>query len=128
MDIITNFYDKLFLYYYNLKKNSDSTPEYFPIIIISFAQATNLMFLVTFFFYLFKINFSSLPTIFLVAIIGTVVFNFYVYVNKGRKEIVLRKNMKLPLSFKVFSYFYVILSLALPLILIYFFNEFGKGF
>ena len=125
MDIITNFYDKLFLYYFNFKKNSDSTPEYFPIIIISFAQATNLMVLITFFFYFFKINFSSLPKIFLVAIIGTVVFNFYAYVTKGRKETILRKNIKLPLSFKIFSFFYVILSLAFPLVLIYFFNEFG---
>lgn len=94
MNILTSFYDKLFLYYYNLKKNSDNTPEYFPIIIISFGQAVNIMFLLTLFFYFLKIDFSSLPKVFLVVITGTTIFNYYLYVIKGRKEIVLKKNLK----------------------------------
>lgn len=121
--MLTNFYDKLFLYYYNLKKKNDSTPEYFPIIIISFGHATNLMFLLILFFYFFKIDFSSLPKVFLFTITGTVVFNYYLYINKGRKEIVLRKNLKLSLGFKVFSYIYILVSLWAPLLLIYFINE-----
>ena len=124
MKMLIDFYDRLFLYYYNLKKNSDSTPEYFPIIIISFEQAVNLMFFVTLFFYFFGIDFSILPKVFLVITAGTLIFNFYIYVTKNRKDIVLKKNMKLSLWFKILSYFYFVASLLSPLVLIYFLNEF----
>lgn len=128
MKLIINFYDRLFLYYYNLKKNSDDTPQYFPIIIISTAQAVNLFFFVIFFSYLLRIDYSTPLKIFLILDIGMVIFNFYVYQIKNRKENILTKNLKLSLKFKIFSYFYIIISLILPILLIYFFNEFGKGF
>lgn len=128
MDVLTNFYDRLFIYYYNLKKNSDDTPQYFPIIIISTGQAANLFFFVILFAYFLRVDYSVLLKIFLILDIGMVIFNFYVYQIKDRKEIVLKKNLKLSLRFKIFSYFYMIISLLSPLLLIYFFNEFGKGF
>ena len=126
--MLTNFYDRLFLYYYNLKKNSDDTPEYFPIIIISVGQTVNLMVFVIILYYFFRIDFSSLPKIFLITDIVILIFNYYVYQIKDRKETVLKKNIKLSFGFKIFSYLYVILSLLLPLLLIYFFNESGKRF
>ena len=124
MNHLINFYDKLFLYYYNLKKNSDDTPEYFPIIILSTAQAVNLFFIIILIFYLLKIDFSPLPEFFLVLDVGMIVFNFYWYQIKERKEIVLKKDLRLSLGFKIGSYLYVLVSIAAPLLLIYFLNEF----
>ncbi len=122
MNKLINFYDKLFLYYYNLKKNSDDTPQYFPIIIISSAQAVNLFFLFVLIFYILRIK--PLPEIFLVLDVGMILLNFYVYQIRDRKEIVLRKKLRLTLYFKIASYFYVLVSLAAPLLLIYFINEY----
>ena len=124
MDPLINFYDRLFLYYYNLKKNSDDTPQYFPIIILSTAQGFNLFFIVILIFYFLSVDFSSLPELFLGLDLGVLIFNFYIYQIKDKKEIVLKKNWKLSLGFKVFSYFYVITSIAAPLFLIYYLNEY----
>ncbi len=124
MDRLYNFYDKLFLYYYNLKKNSDDTPEYFPIIILSTAQAVNLSFIAVLIFYFLKINFSVLPETFLVISGSMLLFNYYLYSIKDRKEIVLRKQLRLTLFFKIASYFYILASLAAPLFLVYFINEY----
>ncbi len=124
MDQLLNFYDKLFLYYYNLKKNSDDTPEYFPIIILSTVQAVNLFFVLILIFYFLSIKFSPLPETFIVLDVVMTLFNFYLYQIKDRKDIVLRKNLKLTLFFKISSYFYFLASLAAPLVLIYFINEY----
>lgn len=127
MNMLTRFYDRLFLYYYNLKKNSDNTPEYFPIIIISTGQAANLFFFVILFSYFLRVDNSITLKIFLILDIGMIIFNYYVYQIKDRKSIVFKKNLKLSLGFKVFSYIYILASLWAPLFLIYFINEFGKG-
>lgn len=126
MNSLYNFYDKLFLYYYNIKKNDDDTPQYFPIIIISAAQSANIFLIVILIFYLLKIEFSSLPKFYLIFAIGTHIFNFYLYQIKNRKEIILTKNIKIPLVFKILSYFYFLASYASPLLLIYFINEYLK--
>jgi len=124
MNRLFNFYDKLFLYYYNLKKNSDDTPQYFPIIILSTAQAVNLLFMVILIFYFLRIEFSPLPIFFLVLAGGMLLFNFYLYQIRDRKEIVLQKQLRLTSFFKIVSYFYILASLAAPLFLIYFINEY----
>ena len=121
--MITNFYDRLFLYYYNLKKNSDDTPQYFPVIIITVAQTTNIFLFVIVLFHLLKIDFSTLPKVFLVLGGLVLIFNVYLYQIKERKEVVLRKDIKLSLLFKISSYFYVLASIFSPLFLIYFFKE-----
>ena len=126
MNRLINFYDKLFLYYYNLKKNSDDTPQYFPIIILSTAQAVNLSFIFILIFYFLRIDFSPLPELYLVLEGGALFFNFYLYQIRDRKEIVLRKRLRLTLFFKIASYFYILASLAAPLLLIYFINEYLK--
>lgn len=123
MNILTNFYDRLFLYYYNLKKKNDSTPEYFPIIIISTGQAANLFFFVILFSYFLRVDNSVTLKFFLILDIGMVVFNFYLYQIKDRKNIVFKRNLKLSIGFKVFSYIYILVSLWAPLFLIYFINE-----
>lgn len=127
MDIVINFYDKLFLYFYKLKKydKTESSPQVFPMIVISAAQTGNIFFIVICFFYLFRIDFSYLPNFFLLVAIIIYAFNFYIYQIKNRKEIVLRKNMKLSLGFKVFTYLYFLLSYLSPLYLMYLFIEYG---
>jgi hypothetical protein len=124
MHFIYNFYDKLFLYYYNLKKNDDDSPEYFPIIIVSTGQAVNIFFFVILLFYFLEIQFSFLPKIYLALHLGMVVFNYYLYEIKGRIEVLLKKNINLSMSFKVFSYIYFAISISSPFILIYFIQEY----
>jgi C4-dicarboxylate transporter len=123
MQLTYSFYDKLFLYYYNLKKNSDNTPQYFPIIILSTVQSVNIFLCLTLIFYIFKIQFSALPECFLILYIRMLIFNFYLYQIKDRKEIILKKNIKLSSGFKVCSYFYFAISFISPLILIFFLQE-----
>ena len=122
MKQIIHFYDKLFLYYYNLKKNSDDTPQYFPIIIISSTQAVNLFFL--FILISFISGTKPLPEVFIVLDLGMIMFNFYVYQIRERKKIVLQKKLRLTLFFKIASYFYVLASLVAPLLLYYLINEY----
>ena len=124
MNQLFTFYDKLFLYYYNLKKNSDDSPAYFPIIILSTAQAVNLFFIFILTFYIFRIEFSPLPESFIVLDIGMLIFNFYLYQIRDRKDIVLKKNLRLTLWFKIVSNLYVLTSLIAPFLLIYFLNEY----
>ena len=124
MDQLLNFYDKLFLYYYNLKKNSDDTPEYFPIIILSTVQAFNLFFILILTFYFLGIKFSPLPEILIVLDVGMTLLNFYLYQIRNRKDLVLGKELRLTLFFKISSYLYFLASLATPFFLIYFINEY----
>ena len=107
-----------------MKKNSDDTPQYFPIIIISIAQAVDLFFIAILTFYFFKIDFSSLPEFYLGLGFCVLLFNFHLYQIRDRKDVVLRKKLRLTLFFKIGSYFYFLVSLAAPLLLIYFINEY----
>jgi len=124
MKKLCNFYDKLFLQFYDLKKKSDNTAQYFPIIIISTTQALNLFFMVILIFYFLGIKFSLLPIFFLFITAATLLFNFYLYQIRDRKKIVLRKKLRLSFWFKTFSFFYILVSLAAPPFLIHFFNEY----
>lgn len=124
MEKIYNFYDKLFLYYYNLKKNSDDTPQYLPIIIISTVQSLNIFFFVILVYYFFRIDFSFLPKWFLIINIGVTILNFYQYQIKNRTEKIVRRKLEISLRFKIFSYFYFALSFISPLFFIYLINEY----
>lgn len=127
MNLLTNFYDKLFLYFYKLKKydDLDTTPEVFPMIVISAAQAGNVFFILICFFFLIGLDFSYLPKSFIFIAIIVYSFNFYIYQIKKRKNIILSKKIKLSLGFKFFTYFYFIFSYLSPFFLIYIFNEYG---
>jgi hypothetical protein len=123
MNQLLNFYDKLFLYCYDFKK-SRVTSLYFPLLVLSTAQAVNLFFLFILIFHILRIK-LPLREIFLGLEIGMILLNFYIYEIRNRTEIVLRKKLRLTLFFKIASYFYILASLSVPLILIYFINEYN---
>ncbi len=130
MNLLVNFYDRIFLYYYNLKKKNDSDPQYFPIIIISIEQAFNLITILIPLFYLTRNeNFiKKIPLIFIICYFIILALNFYKYQVKSRKEIIIQKNIKLSFKFKLFTYFYFIISILFPLFLIFILNDFfGRG-
>lgn len=124
MKSIINFYDQLFTYFYNLKKNSDDTPEYFPIIIITVGQTGNLLLLAILLFHILRIDFAFLPNFFLFLGVVVLVFNWYVYKFKERMEIILQRGLRITFGFRIFSYFYILISFVSPLFLIHFLKEF----
>lgn len=129
MDKFYKFYDNLFLYYYKRLEGIDRDTEVMPIAIISFNQGSHLIFIYIIFHYVFDLsNFIRIEySIFLFYFIA-VAFNFYVYNIKKRKEKLLSSDSELPKNMRMTSLAYLIFSLSSPLLLIYFFNEFGKGF
>lgn len=129
MDKFYKFYDNLFLYHYKRLEGIDRDTEVMPIAIISFNQSSHFIFMYIIFYYLFDLsNFIRIEySIFLFYFIA-VAFNFYVYNIKKRKKKLLSTYSELPKNMRIISLVYLIFSLTSPLLLIYFFNEFGKGF
>ncbi len=130
MELFINFFDRIFLYYYNLKRKSDSDPQYFPIIIISIEQTFNFITILLPLFYLTKNEslIQKIPLTFLICYFIILGLNFYKYQVKNRKKIILERSMKLSFRFKILTYFYFIISILIPLLLIFFLNDlFGRG-
>lgn len=123
MNQLLNFYDKLFLYCYDFKK-SRVTSLYFPLLVLSTAQAVNLFFLFILIFHILRLK-LPLREIFLGLEVGMILLNFYMYEIRNRTDIVLRKKPRLTLFFKIASYFYILASLSAPLILVYFIKEYN---
>ena len=126
MNLFNNFYDRIFLYYYNLKKGNDSDPQYFPIMIISLEQAFNLVTVFIPIIYIIK-NENLIQRIHLIFVICYFIvlgLNFYKYQIRDRKDILIKKNIKLSVIFKLFTYCYFIVSVLIPLFLIFFLNDF----
>ena len=123
MNQLLNFYDKLFLFCYDFEK-SRVTSLYFPLLVLSTAQAVNLFFLFILIFHFLRIE-TPLREIFLGLEVVMILLNFYMYEIRNRTEIVLRKKLRLTLFFKIVSFFYVLASFSAPFVLIYFINRYN---
>ncbi len=129
MELLIHFFDRIFLYYYNLKKKSDSDPQYFPIIIISIEQTFNIttIFIPLFYFTKNESFIQKIPLAFLICYFIILGLNFYQYQIRNRKETILKTDMNLSFKFKVLTYFYFIISVFIPLLLIFLLNDiFGR--
>lgn len=127
--MLTRFYDKLFSYHYRKLEDKDSDPEVMPITIISFCQTANIMVLYVLVSYFFNVD-KLLPIPYSVFVFFFLFagINIYVYTYKGRKNTALKNNKHNLKGMGKISKIYLITSVALPMLLIVFFNEFGKGF
>ncbi|MFL1013668.1 hypothetical protein [Flavisericum labens] len=129
MKKLIKFYDLIFLYHYNKSKMNDSDPEVVPIVVITFSQASNFMVLYIVSSYFLGLNdYISIGGFFLILCVIIFFFNIYYFGWKKRYEIISEKYILIPSRIKYISAIYLILSIITPLILIYFFNEFGNGF
>src|SRR5690554_956786 len=98
LNSILEFYDDIFQYLYYKQKKIDSSPEAFPIIFISFCQATNFLILIIAIYYITDLNiiidkkyiaYSVFP---LVIIFSGI--NFHKYVTKnGTEKIIAREKI-----------------------------------
>ncbi|PRP65874.1 hypothetical protein BST86_01605 [Nonlabens agnitus] len=123
MKFIINFYDRLFLFLYNLKKGSDDTPQYLPIILISVSQAWNLFLAFIIIYFIINQPLTHLPKFLLILIAIMIFFNFYLYQIKGRQSIIFGKSLSITFTFKAFAFLYIIVSIILPLLIIFILNE-----
>ena len=121
------FYDDIFQYLYYKQKKIDSSPEAFPIIFISFCQATNFLILIIAIYYMTDLNiiidkkyiaYSVFP---LVIIFSGI--NFYKYVSKNGTEKIIARDKLIDKKTGFYSIVYMLFSIWFPLFLIYFFNE-----
>ena len=124
METIQRYYDRLFLSYYNLGKPGGD-PKVFAIIIIAFTQATNLLAILTAVIYLLglKMLIDNLPMVCVVAITISVIYNFYRYQIRDRTELLLKEKYLIRNYFYIFSICFFIISIWIPLAIIYVFNE-----
>lgn len=129
MNRFLTFYDNLFLYHYKRLERIDEDTEVMPIAIISFNQSSHLLFIYILLHYLLDLsNLISIEYSIFIFYFIAVGINFYVYNIKKRKEKLLSSNILLPKNIKIVSHIYLVFSISLPLILIFFLNEFGNGF
>ncbi len=127
LNSIMEFYDDIFQYLYYKQKKIDSSPEAFPIIFISFCQATNFLILIIAIYYITDLNiiidkkyiaYSVFP---LVIIFSGI--NFHKYVTKNGTEKIIAREKIIDKKTGFYSIIYMLFSIWFPLLLIYFFNE-----
>lgn len=124
MKKIQLFYDKIFLFHYNLLKVKDDQPEITVVVIISIAQSANIFLILTILFYLFNIQDEiNVMLFFIVLYLIVLALNFINYVIFKRKEKAIKASIVLPKKFNRIAWTYLIGSLWLPFLLIYILNE-----
>lgn len=122
---IQKFYDDMFQYHYYRLKNKDTYPQVVPIALLSFLQAVNIFsFVIIIVHYFFEENWTDLPLFLLIIYCGFLFFNFFKYEIKDRRGKILEKNKTLSNHFGKISALYFIISISIPLLIIYFINEF----
>lgn len=121
------FYNDIFQYLYDKQKKMDSSPEAFPIIFISFCQATNFLILIIAIYFMTDLNTlidkKYIPYSALVLIIIFSGINFYKYVVKNGTEKIIARKRTVDKKIGFYSVIYMLFSIWFPLFLIYFFNE-----
>lgn len=122
---IQAFYDDIFQYHYLFLKEKTENPEVTPIFLISMEQTTNLLVLFIVIAYGSDQNIliDSIKYIFFILLVIVGLCNYLVYDYKERKNIILGRKKKLQNSFFLIAYSYLIVSLALPILLIFIFQS-----
>lgn len=127
MKKLITFYDDIFQYHYNRAKKKESDPEVMPIAIISFTQSANILLVFIVFFYLFNLKeVIKIQYVVIGLYVSALAINFIIYSLNDRKEDILKREKQLPKKFNRVAWAYLLVSLWLPLFLIYMFNEVWK--
>lgn len=121
-------YSQLFFFFYQLKSydREETSPEYFPIISVSLIQSFNCLALFIIFSGVFNFNilYKHSPKAFL---IFWLIFNSFNFYTNGIKRDFIKRNkiIKRQSNLKKLALIlYTLVSIILPLVLYYFFNEF----
>ncbi len=128
MTKVKELYSQLFFFFYQLKSydREGTTPEYFPIIIVSLIKSFNSLAIFIIISGVFNIDFlyKNSPDAFLVFLVIFTSFSFYTNAIK-RKFIKANQIIRRQSIFKkTILISYTLFSIILPIALIYFFNEF----
>ena len=130
---INSFYEYFFLINYRHQKTVTSDPKIFPTFVVSFCQTINLFLILVIIYFVTDLqpiltdNFLKYSFTILFIIFGA--FNFYQYIIREKEIDLIKENEISKLTTKGFyflfilSNFYVLVSMALPLMLIYYFKE-----
>lgn len=115
---IQYFYDKIFSEIYHRISKFDSDPDIVPTYIVSIEQGLNVFLLLLFVIKLLKLNIDYIEYSFFVFVLFFLIRNLKRYLNKVKRERILKLHTKPSILFKIFSTFFLIGSIWLPLVFI----------
>lgn len=128
MKRIQLFYDDLYQYYYYRLLNKESDPEVMPMAIISLNQTSIIVviFIVLKNIFSFNLNTNRITISVIIIYVLVLIYNFLVYQIFKRKNRIINRNRKLPKSFGLAALISLILSIWLPILMIYLFDLINK--
>ena len=130
---ISRFYDYFYQINYRFQKKVTSDPEVFPTFIVSFCQAANVLLILIVIYFVTNlkpiVTENFLQYSFVILLITFSAINFHRYILGKEAKIFNSQNQLEQLKKNVFyilfilSLVYVVISIWLPFLAIYYFNE-----